>query len=294
VVQIYNPAFDPTLASGGVGIDDLGSACSDPLFTLGGCKTDQKSEYLQLSYSLYSAPVPFERATDSLLTAPGGVHFPSLDLIPSDLAKDACGGATPYWDPEGQKCVPDPGYVKRWYPFFTITTPGTYRLAVEATGFYGEHEYAVKLTHSGVTPPRIWAWNDMCVYFTISGTDSKFDLGEIPAAYAGKTLNFSLFDPGDGTGTIGLKILDPNGNAVPLPAWVHTLAGSGGTVIDATGGFYNGLWVHLPIPIPATYNPTPGNDWWQIEYLTSGLPNDTITISISLSGSPIHLVSEVV
>jgi hypothetical protein len=134
----------------------------------------------------------------------------------------------------------------------------------------------------------------MCVYFTITGTDSKFDLGEIPAAYAGKTLNFSLFDPGDGGGNIFLRILDPSGNAVPFPSWVRTVTGSGGTEIDATNQFYNGLWLHLPIAIPTTYNPSPPNDWWQIEYLTNGTPNDTISISISLSGNPIHLVSEVV
>jgi Flp pilus assembly protein TadG len=303
-VQIFNPAFDPQKANGAVGVDDLGSACSDPAFNTGGCKTDQENEYLQLSYSIYSAPLLFERAPDTLKAS---TSFPSLDNIPADNSAHACSGATPYWDPQKQECVADPGYIEKWYPFYTITQPGTYRLAVEATGYYGEHEYGIKLTDSSsVTTastalpatdgPRIWAWNDMCVYFTVAGGgNTTFDLGEIPAAYAGKTLNFSLFDPGDGGGSIGIEILDPSGNPVPLPAWVKTVAGSGGTEINATGGTYNGLWLHLPITIPATYSASPGNDWWQVEYLTGpgATPNDTITISISLSGSPIHLVSEV-
>jgi Flp pilus assembly protein TadG len=296
-VQIYNPVFDPTVVTGAVGIDDLGSACNDPNNKVAGtCKTDLKGEYLQLSYSLYSAPLSFDRTTDTLLTTTP-FSPPSLDLISGDLSAHGCSGA---WDPEKQQCVAKPSYVENWYTLYTIDTPGTYRLAIEATGYYGEHEYAVKLTNtSGGTPPsgvRLWAWNDMCVYFTISGgTDARFDLGEIPAAYAGKTLNFSLFDPGDGGGTIHLDILDPSGNPVPLPSWVRTVTGSNGTVIDATGQYYNGLWLHLPIAIPANYNPTPGNDWWQIEYQTGtgSTPNDTISISISLSGSPIHLVSEV-
>ncbi len=296
-VQIYNPPFDPTALSN-TGIDDLGSACDDPAFKGPPCKTDEKSEYIQMTYSLYSAPLEFERAADTLLTTPAGFSPPSLDLIPGDNTKHGCTGATPYWNPEQKLCVADPGYIEKWYTLSTITNPGTYRLTVETTGYYGEHEYGVKLTDlSGNPPPggvRLWAWNEMCVYFTITGTDTKFDLGEIPAAYAGKILNFSLFDPGDGGGTIGLRILDPSGNPVTFPSWVRTVSGSGGTEIDATGQYYNGLWLHLPITIPASYNPTPPNDWWQIEYLTSGTPNDTISISISLSGNPIHLVSEVV
>jgi Flp pilus assembly protein TadG len=292
-VQIYNPAFVPVQANGAVGVDDMGNACSDPAFNTGGCKTDQKNEYLQMSYSLYQSPLLFERGTDSLVAS---TSYPSLDAISGDNTARGCNGGTPYWDPQQQKCMPDPGYVRKWSDFFTITQPGTYRLAVEATGYYGEHEYGIRLNGSGGVAPRIWAWNDMCVYFTVAGGgDTIFDLGEIPAAYAGKTLNFSLFDPGDGGGTINMSILDPSGNAVALPAWVKTTPASSGTVIDATGGTYNGQWLHLPITIPTTYNPTPGNDWWQIKYSTGtgATPNDTITISISLSGSPIHLVSEI-
>ena len=135
------------------------------------------------------------------------------------LYPKGCSGGTPYWDPQQQACVADPGYVEKWYTLYTITQPGTYRLAVEATGFYGEYEYGLKLTDaasrttctigapstaSGTTTcpatdgPRIWSWNDMCVYFISNGT-AVFNLGAIPAAYAGKTLDFSLFDPGDGS-----------------------------------------------------------------------------------------------
>ena len=297
-VQIYNPAFDPQRANGATGVDDLGSACSDPAFNVGGCKTDQMNEYLQLTYSLYKAPLLFERATDTLV---GSASYSSVDNINADNTARGCTGGTPYWDPQAKTCVADPGWIEKWTNFITITQPGTYRLAVEATGFYGEHEYGLKLTDSssvGSLPAtdgaRIWAWNDMCVYFTANG-NSIFDLGEIPAAYAGKTLNFSLFDPGDGS-NVQMSILDPSGNAAPLPGWVRTVGGSGGTIINAsTGGdsIYNGLWLHLPISIPPAYNPVPGSDWWQVKY-TGSSTNDTITISISLSGSPIHLVSEVV
>ncbi|HEU5369775.1 MAG TPA: Tad domain-containing protein, partial [Ktedonobacterales bacterium] len=186
-VQIFNPAFDPDNPQGNNnnGHDDMGSACLDPAFNTGGCKSDQRNEYLQLSYSLYSAPVQFERGTDTLLTATP-FSPPSLDNIAADKTAHGCNGGQPYWDPQAQNCAADPGYVEQWHTLYTITQPGTYRLAVEATGFYGEHEYGVKLTDAasrttctegvpsavaGATPPvtatcpatdgpRIWAWND--------------------------------------------------------------------------------------------------------------------------------------
>ena len=133
----------------------------------------------------------------------------------------------------------------------------------------------------------------MCVYYNKSGADSLFDLGEIPAAYAGKTLTFSLFDPGDAGGSVYMRILDPSGNPVKFPSWVRTVAGSGGTKIDAINGYYNALWLRLPVPIPPNYNPAAGSDWWQVEYIANS-PTDTVTISITLSGSPIHLVSQVI
>jgi Flp pilus assembly protein TadG len=293
-VQIFNPAFDPS--SSNLTDDDIGSACDDPNFN--SCAiTDNPNEYLQMTYSLYSAPVPFERSYDTLLTTtPFSPH--SLDLYASDLSAHGCASGQAY-DPLLGTCIATPGYVDGWHTLYTITSPGTYRLVVEATGFYGEHGYGIKLTQDdGVSAPpagvQLYGWNDMCVYFKTTGADSIFDLGEIPAAYAGKTLDFSLFDPGDSSGNVYMRILDPSGNPVQLPSWVRTVVGSSGTELDATGRYYNGLWLHMPISIPASYNPPAGQDWWQIEYLTpNGQPTDTITINISLSGSPIHLVSEI-
>ncbi len=290
-VKIYNPAFVNADSSTGdtVAIDATNSG------NFGG-RTDQQNEYLQMTYSLYSAPLQFERSQDTLLTT---FQPASLDVSFFDKIAHGCSAA---WDPQAQQCVsPLPSYVDNWYTLYTITSPGTYRLSVNATGYYGSKNYAVKLTDSlGHTPPsgtRIFAWNNMCTYFATSGATSIFDLGEIPAAYAGKTLDFSLFDPGDSSGTVEMEILDPSGNAVQLPAWVRTVASSNGTELLASNNgdrLYNGQWLNMPITIPASYSPAAGSDWWQIEYLTpTGTPTDKITISIALSGSPIHLVNEI-
>ena len=324
-VQLYNPAFDPPYQLDANTPESLGDACNDPTYRIsscnlpGGYKTDQKNEYLQMSYSLYYVPLPFERATDSPIATWAA---PSLDLYSSDLTAHGCTIGSQAWDPDGKTtglngtpgCVALPSYItysggtytNHWYavPTFTFSNPGTYRLALETTGQYGYHQYAVKVTDTLGNPPpqvggqsvlRLWAWNDMCVYYNKSGVNAIFDLGEIPAAYAGKTLTFSLFDPGDAGGSVYLEILDQNNNPVTFSSsqlpWLR-LAG-GGTQIDASNGYYNALWLYLPVPIPATYNPTPGNDWWKIEYIATN-PTDTVTASITLSGSPIHLVSQVI
>ncbi len=314
-VQIYNPAFDPGVANPNT--ETLGGDYSYDSTYNG--KTDQKNEYLQLGYTLYSVPLPFERAKDVELTK---AYLPSLDLINSDLRKHNCTVGSQAWDPDGLTsglngtpgCVALPSYVTynngsyngAWYPLpitnttttYTFTQPGTYRLALEATGYYGWHAYSVKVTDTAGNPPpsgvRMWAWNDMCVHFNNSSTTATFDLGEIPAAYAGKTLTFSIFDPGEAN-SVGIEILDPGGNQVQFPAWVRT-TNHGTRIVASTSGdrHYNGLWLHLPVPIPADYNPAAGSDWWTIKYITGSGVTDTVTVSITLSGSPIHLVSQVI
>jgi hypothetical protein len=300
-VQIYNPAFDPTDSATNPTIDGLDSACLDPAYN--NCATtDNANEYMQMSYSLYKAPLQFERSTDTFLTSKS---YPSLDLYKADLTKHGCSVA---YNPVAKTCA-TPGYIDGWeaLPDSTglvplLLGPGTYRLVVEATGTYGRHGYSIKLTNAitGQIAPSnsgygVWGWNNMCVRFNITGGTAVFDLGEIPAAYAGKTLNFSLFDPGDASGNVTMDILNPSGTAVQLPSWVRTQGNNGVDLLASSNGdaIYNGLWLKLPITIPANYNPTAGNDWWTIKYVATGTPGDTITISISLSGSPIHLVNEI-
>jgi Flp pilus assembly protein TadG len=319
-VQIYNPAFIsdtnyctspivvPTNSTGDTVNIDAGNS---PSF---GCsKTDKQNEYLQMTYSLYSAPLQFERSADTLvpstLLQPIPFQPPSLDNLSSDLIAHSCLSKIQMWDPQKQQCVLTPGYVYQWYTLYTIpnsTNQQTYRLSVQATGYYGSKNYAVRLTALLNLPPptgvNIFAWNNMCVYFSLTGKngDSIFDLGEIPADYAGKTLTFSLFDAGDTTGNADLKILDNNGNPVQLvPAsytWIRTTNNRTDLQASINGDrIYNGLWLRLPITIPSNYSPDPGKDWWQIEYNTpNGTPTDKLTIGISLSGSPIHLINQVI
>jgi hypothetical protein len=299
-VQIFNPAFvhGDTVTGDTVTID----ATKDPAF---GGKTDQKNEYMQMTYTLYSAPLLFERSQDVMLGSP----FQPASLDVADKSAHGCSAA---WDPQAQQCLSSlPSYVDNWYILYIIPNsnkPATYRLSVNATDYYGSKNYGLKVTPKGSAPTstaapagvRIFAWNEMCVFFNLSGGsgDSFFDIGEIPADYAGKTLHFKLFDPGEtsGSSSLDMFIHDPSGAAIQLPNWLRTT--SNGTDLETSingDHIYNGLWLDMPIGIPPTYNPAPGSDWWQVEYKAtgSGVSNDKITISIGLSGTPVHLVNEI-
>jgi hypothetical protein len=64
-------------------------------------------------------------------------------------------------------------------------------------------------------------------------------------------------------------------------------------VTEATGsnpGEFNGCWITITIPIPATY--TGAQDgWWKIRYnmTGNGTSNDVTTWKVSIRGNPVHL-----
>jgi len=51
-------------------------------------------------------------------------------------------------------------------------------------------------------------------------------------------------------------------------------------------------WIHLEIQVPSNYTPTPGNDWWSMQYLTGPgtVAVDTVTVAVGLKVGPVHLL----
>jgi hypothetical protein len=164
------------------------------------------------------------------------------------------------------------------------------------------------------------AWNDMGIYTPISiGAGGQFaiKLFQLGPEYAGLTVNIDIYDPGDiasAGGRVVLNILDPNGAVATAPQGVNIYdlgvqrsnlnTGQYSSIVPAgntTASFVatdtgagisrNGHWVHIELPIPANYAPTPGNGWWSMQYVTS--PNttatDTVTVAVGLKGGPVHL-----
>ena len=129
------------------------------------------------------------------------------------------------------------------------------------------------------------------------------DLGCIQTAYAGRTVNIRLFDPGDGSGDIYIGVVAPSasGATVSYPSWVPTTTIDGDTVVHARFSSLNynafdGLWLDATVSLPATYTGNcqtgaGGTGWFQLVYASAnGTPGDWVGVSFTLVGSPLHLV----
>lgn len=196
---------------------------------------------------------------------------------------------------------------------------------VSATRGVAHKGYAVRILDSLGNPCTqagcsLGAWDDLCYYTPISvpgGGAFTIPLFQVPPDYAGKVVSVQIYDPGDlsSAGNVTINILDPSGGPVsasppqqirmydlgpsrnvnPLPApfatpsTVSFVATSNGTVL------YNGHWVEIDFPIPASYAPPasdPSKWWWNLQYVTSNNTTavDTVTVAISYRGNPAHLL----
>jgi hypothetical protein len=137
-----------------------------------------------------------------------------------------------------------------------------------------------------------------------SSSAADFYLAEIGAEHAGKQMEITLFDPGEGGNYIQIK--DPNGTAVAFD--YHTAdndySGTGVTQLDVSGctGYpqvgsdrasqcrYNERFVVITVDLPANYATTyPGQKWWKIYYNFSSSVTDRSTWSVRIIGDPVHL-----
>ena len=123
----------------------------------------------------------------------------------------------------------------------------------------------------------------------------------VDAAYAGKTLQISLFDPGDGaSGTYTVQVLKPGGSTTSCTysARGATSTSTSNTCLITTRSSgtntYNGKWLDLKISLPATYTCTT-DCWWKVQYsfanvVSGSSPNDRTVWAATLTGDPVHLV----
>jgi len=143
---------------------------------------------------------------------------------------------------------------------------------------------------------------------------SELYLAQVPKYYAGKTLELSLWDPGDTSplsASLSVEPPNPSGwSATPFSyrAATGTTNGnrnnacnsnsSGGSQVNSvqtsTGaslGLFNGCWLTLDVPIPLNYN-ADQNGWWKILYSMNGngTSNDVTTWTAHIIGNPVHLI----
>jgi hypothetical protein len=212
---------------------------------------------------------------------------------------------------------------------------GTYRLRVDALNYDGTMPPGNQQAHKGYAVRAldasgnlctgacsVGAWADMAYYTPISTTSSnafKIPIFQLPAAYASRVISVDVYDPGDiaGGGNVDINILDPSLNIVTAtsavkvnvydlgvdrasnPASASNLVATSNTATfrATTNGnaLYNGHWVELQVPIPATYAPTGTNQanyTFYLQYATSNTvtATDTVTLAVGLAGAPAHLL----
>lgn len=275
-----------------------------------------------MTYTLYQVPYLYLRSGDVRVAS---TVFQPYDMLQADLrvhdcrtdgtqAYDLRGTSTyagaPSTNPANCVSVATTCF-QRWCPVGTVTSAGLFRLAVETTSMSGalvgggSHQYSLEICKIGSLPSgsgpcaanagtTLAAWNNMTVFYGVSGSTATFDLGQIPAAYAGRQINIGIFDPGDASGNVYMQIIPPAGSGVTVsvPQGIRTPpSGPYVNMIQASIGgdaIYNGRWINTLVTLPPNYSG--GSGWWQLTYITSSSTSDTVTVSFSLVGAPVHLV----
>jgi len=152
--------------------------------------------------------------------------------------------------------------------------------------------------------PAVFGKNWISIFAAASTAAADFFLSEVGNEHAGKQMEITLFDPGEGGNYISIK--DPNGNTVDFTYRTADGDYSGGPTeqLDVSGcsGFpqpgpnrssqcrFNERFVVLTVDLPSNYATVyPGQKWWKIYYNFSTAVNDRSTWSVRILGDPVHL-----
>ncbi|HYI62050.1 MAG TPA: pilus assembly protein TadG-related protein [Acidimicrobiales bacterium] len=216
-------------------------------------------------------------------------------------------------------------YKNRWVTLCTINNvpEGRYLMQVKSSGITGYtdtsaqsgwNQFSIKANLSGAgVQPSLYTIGDLSLFNNLPGTSgtfsSTFFLAEIEPIHRGKTLEISLFDPGDGTdpnsgtaSTYRMNVLKPGGATSSCAyqtrgaASFTNLATCSIVTRQSRSNAYNGQWLDIQLPIPDTYACTT-DCWWKIRYdfqnITTGYsPNDRTVWAARIIGDPVHLVEE--
>jgi hypothetical protein len=205
-------------------------------------------------------------------------------------------------------CSADP-YHNAWYtmPGATGLAAGRYRLNVVTSAPGNASTNAENMWSAWVSSggsPQVYGEGKMAAYNNLTAGTQLFYLAQIDRENAGKTMEITLFDPGDVSGDAYLRILSPNGNAYNYATFSYIadngLTGTNVNVIQtasvAGGSRFQDAAIVIDVPLPTGYGSSgltpPGESsagWWKIEYQVNG-GNDTTTWQVAIRGSPVHLV----
>ena len=190
---------------------------------------------------------------------------------------------------------------------------GTYRLNVQTSdsandAIAAENLFSIHVT--GGAQPRVYGAGRMAAYNNLEAGTQRFYLAQVEDRHAGKTLDITLFDPGDVSGDAFLRIYSPDGNSYDYAVFDYTADSACTTASDACsatgrtqikthgsgGSSFDNSVLTISIKLPTSYGSgglTPPGEteagWWKIEYQVTG-GNDTTTWEVTIRGNPVRLV----
>ena len=271
--------------------------------------------------------------TGGTAIAPVGVTYRLYDTnnTPYNLADDTQMGAALTYDPgthtlgdmsgafgtpqnNGQggaiDCSSNPAH-NHWVTGWTGLPAGTYRLNVNTTldpdnaSVGAENLFSIWAGASGGSA-RVYGGGRMAAYTNLDETGAggaqQFYFAQVEAVHAGKTMEITLFDPGEANAPSYLRFLSPQGGVYHYATFDWSSddgrSGTGVTELQTSNGtpLFNNKIVTIDIALPVDYGASGldpdglGEDgWWKVEYdVRAG--NDTTTWQVSIRGNPVHLV----
>jgi hypothetical protein len=294
VIQLYDPEFCPRSSqSFDTGDTTFSSAIFNTVFTL----YNPSATAYDLTDDTIAATTTYpgdgSTATDDSKTSPGITHSCSSYYVTGSSGS----------------------YTGKWMTFATVAAvAGTYRLNVQTTivghsPADGSNMYAIKTTlNGGTSGVQVYGGgpgtrSTMSIYNNLASGTSYIYLAQVAAKNAGKTLQISLFDPGDLNGTGVMSFETPTSSSYSDATFTYrdsgtTLTGAGTTkgpttsVTTASGGVsnFNGHWLVVTIAIPTTYT-APQGGWWKVKYvITGGAAHDRTTWNANILDITDHLV----
>ena len=248
---------------------------------------------------------PFSDVDNPLTTCTGAGESNPRTYAPGEVDNDATIFSRSGWS---RFCTIDPS-----------APAGSYLLGVRTkegeAGSNSFNNYSIMASYNGLgntcdsrtdtTCPTVYGKNWISVYAAATTSAADFYLAEIGAEHAGKTMEITLFDPGEGANYIQIK--DPNGNPVTFD--YHTsdnfYSGTGLSQLDVSqhgSGYqqvgpnrasdykFNERFVVITVNLPTNYATLyPGQKWWKIYYNVSSAVTDRSTWSVRITGDPVHL-----
>jgi hypothetical protein len=217
--------------------------------------------------------------------------------------------------------------------------PGTYRVRVDTLDYQGgrpgDGGNICSLAHKGFgiqtvnldgTPCAacsVSGMNELAIFTPLSAGQFTIPVFYVPADYAGLTIDFSIFDPGDTSGSASISLVGPPPNNTVVTASPAFDVKASGVSRDATGtavnscvtgsqasattatvktnypspgttstcsayttNVWNSQWLHFRFQVPTNYVA----GYYSLQYQTGGTASDTVTMAVAANSVAVHLL----